>query len=187
MGQVLETIDEDLQTFLESQHVFFVGTAPLDADGHVNISPKGGIGSFRVIGPTHVAYRDLTGSGVETISHLRENKRVVLMFCSFSGKPQIVRLHGFGTVLLPESAEWPDLIDRFPEHRGTRAIISVEVTRVSSSCGFAVPTFEQVGERDLLDQWAEKRSDDQINEYQLRRNSESIDGLPGLPLKTPLG
>ncbi len=181
MGTVREAIDDRLAAFLDAQHVFFVGTAPTGAEGHVNVSPKGGPGMFAVLGPHRVAYLDLTGSGAETLAHLRDNGRITLMFCAFEGPPKIVRLHGRGRAVLPGDPDWAELAGRFPSHRGARAVVDVEVERVSDSCGYAVPLMRFEGERGLLDEWTARRSDEDISAYQRRKNAESIDGLPALP------
>ena len=127
-----------------------------------------------------MAFQDLTGSGVETIAHLRENGRIVLMFCAFDGPPQIVRLHGVGNVLTPKQTQYSELIDKFPANVGTRAIIHIQVKRVSSSCGFAVPHFEYQKDRDVLDKWANNKGAEQLQDYRRDKNTQSIDGLPAL-------
>src|SRR5579864_1653400 len=172
-------LDDNLQRFIEAQPVFFVATAPLDAQGHVNLSPKG-LNSFRVLGPRAVAYLDLIGSGVETIAHLKENGRIVLMFCAFDGPPNIVRLHGQGRVVEPHSAEFPELAAQFPKYESTRSIIVVDVTRISDSCGFGVPLMKYEGGRDQHFSWAQKKGPDGLREYKQQKNRRSIDGLPGL-------
>jgi hypothetical protein len=182
MGKVMSEIDGPLRTFIEEQHLYFIATAPISADGHVNLSPKGYGDSFSVIDPTTVAYLDLTGSGAESIAHLRENGRIVIMFCAFDGRPRIVRLHGRGRVITPLESEWESLSKRFPHRPSARAIVLVDVTRVSNSCGQAVPTYEFVDDRDLLLQWADRKSPEDLDEYHRTRNAVSIDGLPGLPV-----
>jgi len=179
MGKVYAEIAPELAAWLAHQKVFFVGSAPLSADGHVNVSPKG-LDTLRVLGPRRVAYLDLTGSGAETIAHLRENGRIVLMFCAFSGPPKIVRLHGSGTVVTPASGEWPELHARLPAHLGARAIIDVEVSRISDSCGYGVPTFTAVEERAALPRWAETRGPQGLVAYRRENNARSVDGLPAL-------
>jgi len=180
MSKIHEAIDGRLREFILSQPVFFVATAP--SDGHVNVSPKGMSGTFAVLGEHQVAYVDYTGSGVETISHLRDNGRITLMFCAFSGPPNIVRLHGRGEVVLNEDPRFPDMFAQFaqvPEH-SARAVIVVDVERVSDSCGFAVPFMDYVGDRTLLQEWAERKTEPDLVAYRKDRNSLSIDGLPGL-------
>jgi predicted pyridoxine 5'-phosphate oxidase superfamily flavin-nucleotide-binding protein len=177
--KVHEAITPKLREWIVAQHLFFVATAPLAADGHVNVSPRGTPGTFAVIDENTVAWLDLTGSGSETIAHLRENGRIVVMFCSFEGAPQIVRLHGRGRVVLPTDAEWATY-DQFPDKLGSRAIIVVDVTRVSDSCGYAVPLYDFVGDRDLLDRWTENRGAEKLVTYRAKKNAASIDGLPAL-------
>lgn len=173
-------IGERLAEFILRQPVFFVGTAPSGGDGHVNVSPKGLAGSFAVLGPHEVAYLDLTGSGAETIAHLRDDGRICLMFCAFEGPPNVVRLHGRGEVLLPGSSGFEDLAGRFADHPGRRAIIRVDVDRVSDSCGYAVPRMTMEADREQLVKWARKKGEDGLEEYRRTRNSRSIDGLPAL-------
>jgi predicted pyridoxine 5'-phosphate oxidase superfamily flavin-nucleotide-binding protein len=184
MGTVSEAIDDRLREWLEQQPLFVVATAPLAASGHVNCSPKGGAGSFQVLGPRQVAYLDLTGSGVETVAHLRENGRIVVMFCSFDRRPTIVRLHGRGRVVPADApsdrAEFDALAAGFPVHPGIRSVIVIDVERVSESCGYAVPLMTYEADRDLLDRSADKRGHDGMVQYRAERNAVSIDGLPGL-------
>ena len=182
MAKVLDGIDDRLAARLIAQPVFFVATAPRSDDQLVNCSPKGTAGTFTVIDDHTVAYLDLTGSGIETIAHLRENGRIVLMFCAFSGPPSIIRLHGRGRVVLPGEDGFDDLLPLFTEHPGVRSIIVVDVTRVSDSCGFAVPTMTYDAERTILDQGNAKRGSDGLAAYRAETNATSIDGLPGLPL-----
>ncbi len=179
MGRVYDGIDEALASFIAEQPMFFVATAPLAADGHVNVSPRGH-DTFSVLGPRRVGWVDYTGSGAETIAHLRENGRLCVLFCSFGPRPRLVRLHGTGRVAWPGEDGFDDLVDRHPPHPGTRAAVIVDVTRVSDSCGFGVPVMEVVGERDLLARWAEKRSPERIAAYRAEHNAVSIDGLPGV-------
>lgn len=179
MGKVLDAIDDGLERFLARQHVFFVATAPDGRDGHINLSPKG-IDTFRVLVPNRVAYLDLTGSGIETVAHLRQNGRIVFMFCAFEGAPKIVRLYGRGRVVEPGDAEWHELREQFPPVEGARAIIAVDVTRVASSCGFGVPLYEYCGERSQLMAMAELKGPRGIANYRAKNNRTSIDGLPGL-------
>jgi len=133
-----------------------------------------------VLGLTTVAYLDLTGSGVETIAHLRDNGRIVLMFTAFDGRPQIVRLHGRGRVVVPDDAEFDELVQRFPRNPGTRSVIVVDVDRISDSCGYAVPRMDYVADRDVLDLWAEKKGPKGLAAYRAKSNAVSLDGLPGL-------
>src|SRR5436305_8267147 len=159
--------------------MFFVATAPLAGDGRVNVSPRGH-DSFSVLGPHRVGWVDYTGSGVETIAHLRENGRICVMFCSFDNRPRVVRLHGRGRVAMPGDEAYDDLVARHPAHPSTRAAIIVDVERVSDSCGYGVPVMEVVGERDLLFLHAQRRGPDGLAAYRAEKNAVSIDGLPGL-------
>ena len=180
MGQVSDAIDDRTAAFIAAQRVFFVATAALAADGHVNLSPKG-LDTFAVLDPHTVAYLDLTGSGVETIAHLRENGRITICFAAFEGPPKIVRLYGRGTVLTASDPDFEALAARFPEYLGARSVIRVAVERVADSCGYAVPEYAFARERQQLVQWAERKGRDGVRTYQEERNSASIDGLPGLP------
>jgi hypothetical protein len=180
MAKVLDAIDDALERFMRAQHVFFVASAPTAATGLVNVSPKGLDGSFGVLGPHEVAYLDLTGSGAETIAHLRDNGRICLMFCAFDGPPRIVRLHGRGEVV-PLGAEGFDaLAGHFPERPGARAVIRVAVERIADSCGFAVPKMDYAGDRDQLVRWADNRGDEGLAVYRAEKNAVSIDGLPAI-------
>lgn len=179
MGKVHTQIDEYLAKLIQSQHVFFVASAPLSSEGNLNLSPKG-LDSFRILGPRRVAYLDLIGSGVETIAHLKENGRIVLMFCAFDGPPIIVRLHGRGRVVEPESPAFPSFVSQFPAFTSTRSIIVVDVTRISSSCGFGVPLLKYEADRDQVFRWAQKKGLEGLKAYKREKNRRSIDGLPGL-------
>ncbi len=177
MGKVLECIDDELAAWIGQQHIFFVATAPISANGHVNCSPKGG-DSFRILGPMEVAYQDYTGSGVETAAHLRENGRIVIMFCAFNGKPNIVRLHGHGEVITRSDVRYDSLAERFPHNTGTRAIVLINVSRVSTSCGYSIPKYEFEADRDTLDKWATAKGEQGLAEYRVSKNAVGIDGLP---------
>jgi hypothetical protein len=179
MGKLYESITPELEAWLAAQKVFFVATAPLAAGGHINCSPKGS-DTFRVLGPRDVAYLDLTGSGIETVAHLHENGRIVIMFCAFDGPPKIVRLHGAGTCLEPGHPGYEALLDRFPGNPGTRSIIRVALDRISDSCGYAVPFLQFTADRETLDKWAEKKGPTGLAAYRREKNVLSIDGLPGL-------
>jgi hypothetical protein len=178
MGRVLDHIDQSTRSWIERQHMFFVGTAPSEG-GSVNLSPKGS-DSFRVLSDTRVAYLDITGSGAETIAHLRDNGRITFMFCSFDGPPNILRLFGSGTVHLPNSGGFEELRTLFPERRAIRSIITADLERVQDSCGFGVPKMEFIEDRNRMDTWAANRTDEDIAEYWVEKNSVSIDGLPAL-------
>jgi hypothetical protein len=179
MGRLYEALDDRLIAFIRAQKVFFVATAPLAADGHVNLSPKG-LDTLAVLGPLTVAYLDLTGSGVETIAHLRENGRIVLMFCSFDGPPRIVRLHGRGHAALAHEPEFAELAQHFAPREGARSVVTVAVERISDSCGYGVPLYAFERERDQLAEWTARKGPDGIADYWRTTNAASIDGLPGL-------
>ena len=179
MAKLYDAIDDTLARFIAAQHVFFVATAPLDSEGHVNLSPKGHQ-SFRVIDPKTVAYLDLTGSGIETVSHVRENGRIVILFCAFEGPPKIVRLHGRGEVVKPGDPRFAQLLTLFPRFAGVRSVIVVSLTRVADSCGYGVPMYSYEGERTQLLQWAQRKGPQALDRYRAENNLASIDGLPGL-------
>jgi len=176
MGKSFDSIDDNVRRFIEKQHIFFVGTAPLSADGHVNVSPKG-MDTFRVLSPNRVAYLDLTGSGNETSAHLLENQRVTLMFCAFEGAPNITRLYGTGRTILPTDPDWAEFGKLFTLYPGARQIMVVDVSRVQTSCGYAVPFFNYVEEREALVKWAEHKGEEGLDAYHREKNSRSIDGL----------
>ncbi|WP_213454530.1 pyridoxamine 5'-phosphate oxidase family protein [Rhizomonospora bruguierae] len=181
MGKIYESIDGRLREFISAQRMFFVATAPSGDGGHVNLSPKGMTGTFAVLGPHRVAYLDFHGSGAETIAHLRQNGRITLMFCAFEGPPKIVRLHGTGSAVVVTDPRCADLLAAFPDPpdpHGLRAVITVDVHRVSDSCGYAVPLMAYQGDRDLLVRWGERRDAAALSEYRATRNGVSIDGLP---------
>jgi len=179
VGKVFDGIDDSLAAWINAQPMWFVATAPLAAEGRVNVSPSGH-DSFSVLGPHRVGWVDYTGSGVETIAHLRENGRVCVMFAAFDRRPRIVRLHGYGSVAVPGDLAFEEVAARHPAHPSTRAAIVVDVERVSDSCGYGVPVMELVGERDLLRLSAEKKGRDGMDAYRVLKNTTSIDGLPGL-------
>jgi len=182
MAKVYDGIDDALAGWIAEQHVFFVATAPLSGEGHLNLSPRG-LDCFTVLGPNRVAWVDLVGSGVETIAHLQENGRIVLMWCAFTGPPKIVRLHGRGRVCPPGTPEFEDVTARHQDRLSTRAVVVVDVERVSDSCGYGVPLMDLVGERDQLDRWAASKGEDGIRDYITEKNAASLDGLPGLPAR----
>lgn len=174
-------LDDELIAFIGLQPLFFVATAPLSVDGHVNLSPKG-LDTLAVIDPHTIAYLDLTGSGAETIAHLQENGRIVVMLCSFDGKPRILRLHGRGEVVLPGNPGFDDLRGRFAPMPGVRSIIRVRLTRISTSCGFGVPLMTCTGQRRDLPEWCNAKGEPALAEYRHAKNRQSIDGLPALPV-----
>lgn len=196
MGKVFEGIDERLERWIAAQPMFFVGTAPLDPDGHVNVSPKAPIETLRVLGPCSVAYLDFVGSGAETVAHLRENGRIVIMLCAFSGPPRVLRLHGQGSAVVAGDPGFDELLSLcgfadvpgVPEAR--RSIVTVEIDRIADSCGYGVPLMSHEGGREHMDLWAAKKlrvgGPEALIEYQREKNSFSIDGLPAVDLSLPV-
>ena len=182
MGKTFDGIDGRLREFVLAQPVFFVATAPGGRDGHVNVSPKGVDGTLAVLDAHTVAYLDLTGSGVETIAHLRDNGRITLMWCAFSGPPRIVRMHGFGEAVMGGDRRYGALLGHFatPLPGGLRSVITVGVTRISDSCGFGVPLMRFEGRRPTLEEWARRKGPDGLDDYRQAHNAVSIDGLAGL-------
>jgi hypothetical protein len=178
MAKIYDSISGKIRDFIERQKVFFVATAPASPDGHINLSPKGLPGTFAVIDEQTLAYLDLTGSGVETIAHLRENGRICVMFCAFEGPPRIVRVHGTGEVIEPHHEEFAALAGRFEAHPGVRSIIRIRAKRIGDSCGYGVPLYEHKGEREQLQKWAEHKGPEGIAAYQREHNTESIDHIP---------
>jgi hypothetical protein len=179
MGKTYDRIEPGHREWMESQHLFFVATAPTGADGHVNLSPKG-YDTFRILDDRTVAYLDLTGSGVETIAHIRENARLTIMFCAFAGRPRILRLYGAGDVVMPDSTEWDGLVSRFAVVPGARSIIRLAVQEVRTSCGYAVPLMDFGSERETLREWTDNKGEPGVERYRRERNAVSIDGLAGL-------
>jgi predicted pyridoxine 5'-phosphate oxidase superfamily flavin-nucleotide-binding protein len=190
MGKVYERIDDHWRGWIAKQPLFFVGTAPLDGEGHVNVSPKGPIGSLKVIDDHTVAYLDVIGSGAETIAHLRENGRIVVMLCSFDGPPRTLRLHGRGEVVLPDDPAFNELMGSFDfdspsTEEAQRSIVVVHVSRIADSCGYGVPLMKYEGERPHHVKSSEKmlrvKGREGFEEYKRTKNVESIDGLPAVP------
>lgn len=179
MGKTYDEITPKLREFIEAQKMFFVATAPLAGDGLVNLSPKG-YDTLRILDERTVAYLDLGGSGIETVAHLKENGRMVMMWCAFEGRPNIVRLHGRGTVHEWGSDGYEKLAHHFPELPGARSIIVLEAHRISDSCGFAVPRYEYAEDRDTLVRYHEQKDPQEAWSYRLERNARSLDGLTGL-------
>ncbi|HWU23724.1 MAG TPA: pyridoxamine 5'-phosphate oxidase family protein [Nocardioides sp.] len=178
MGKIHERIEGRLRTFVEAQPVFFVATSPLSGDGHINLSPRGIGGSFKVLDEHTVAWLDTNGSGSETIAHLRENGRITVMFCAFDGPPNIVRFHGRGRVVPLGTPEYDDLRPHFVDFPVDRAVIVVDVERISDTCGYGVPVMDYREDRTLLRQWSEKKGPEGAADYRREKNRVSIDGLP---------
>ena len=175
MGKTYDRITDKHADFIIRQQLFFVATAT--ADSRVNLSPKG-LDSLRIINPKQVVWLNLTGSGNETASHLLEDGRMTLMFCAFEGDPKILRLYGRATSHNEGSETWEAHIGRFPRLPGARQIIVMDVEQVGSSCGFGMPFFEYLGQRELLPDWAEKKGEKGVRDYWRDRNGRSIDGKP---------
>ncbi|MBW7476391.1 pyridoxamine 5'-phosphate oxidase family protein [Paenibacillus oenotherae] len=181
MGKLFANIEPQHEAFIKRQRIFFVGSAPLDAEGHVNISPKGH-DVLRIFSPTEVAYLDLTGSGNETSAHMLDNGRITFMFVAFEGAPMIMRLYGKGRVVLPETPEWAELIGHFDPLPGARQIICATIDAVKTSCGFSVPFFTYEEERTTLQKWAAQQGAEGLTAYRQEKNAVSMDGIV-----TPLG
>lgn len=179
MSTTLSHIDEKLAKWIFKQKIFFTASAPLSEDGHINCSPKG-LDAFRILDGATVAYQDMVGSGAETIAHIRENKRLVIMFCAFDGPPKIVRLHGKGEYILPSHPDFNHIASHFDAKQGVRSYIKLSVTRVSDSCGYSVPVYEYKHDRDVLDKWVERKGEEGIKQYIVDNNQKSIDGLPAI-------
>ncbi len=179
MGKTYDAIDDKLAAFIGNQKMFFVATAPLSGDGHVNVSPKG-YNSFRIVSPRRVAYADLGGSGIETVAHVRENGRVTIMFCAFEGPAMILRLYGKARVMQFDEPGFDVELAHFPGFERARNIVFIDVERVADSCGWGVPFYEFKSERDQLKRAIDHRTRDEWAERRYTSNAESIDGLPGL-------
>jgi hypothetical protein len=184
MGRTYDRLDDRLQEWMERQPVFFVATAPLSGAGHINCSPKGNRQELVVLDERRLAYLDQTGSGVETIAHLRQNGRIVLMFCAFAGPPRIVRVHGRGRVVGAGDDDFAALAACFPGGAGVgvRSIIVVEAQRISDSCGYGVPVMDFASHRRTLDEWADRKGRQGVEAYWGEKNRRSIDDLPGVAL-----
>lgn len=179
MAKLHDELDERLQRFILDQKMFFVASAPLSGDGRINLSPKG-FDSLRILDSKTIAYLDYTGSGVESIAHIKENGRFVIMFCSCDEKPLILRLHGKGSVIERSDAEWAELQPLFPDSRMARAIIKLSIERICDSCGWGVPMYEYKGGRDQYPRHEDQLDDEGLRQDQLKWNMSSMDGLPGL-------
>lgn len=179
MGKEYTEIDERLQAWMSRQHVFFVSTAPTNPGGLINCSPKG-LDCLRVTGSKQLAYVDTGGSGIETVAHLKDNGRITVMMCAFDGPPKIFRFYGKGHVVQPHEKEFTALLAGFPALPAARNIIVIDVERIIDSCGYGVPRYEFRQHRDSLGNYFSKQSEADILAYRRDRNSESLDGLPGL-------
>ena len=177
MAKQYDQITPALQTFIKEQPLFFVATAPLAQEGHVNLSPKG-YDTFCILSPNQVAYLDFTGSGNETSAHLAENGRITFMFCAFRGAPQILRLYGKGETVLPGAERWDELLAHFPDYPGIRQIIIASIHLVQTSCGYGVPLMELQKDRETMARWAMSKGEEDLVEYRSAKNRQSLDGLP---------
>ena len=177
MGKFSDAIQPAHRKFIQQQRLFFVGTAPISAGGHINISPKG-MDTFRLLSDNKVAYLDMIGSGNETSAHTLENGRITFMFCSFQGPPNILRLYGKGYAVLPGTAEWEQYAPLFPHFPNARQIIMADIHLVQTSCGYGIPLYDYVGEREIMAAWSEKKGEDGLKAYIQEKNLSSIDGLP---------
>ncbi len=179
MGKEFREIDEKIRRWIERQRLFFVSTAPLAGDGRINCSPKG-LDALRVLGPRRLAYADTGGSGIETVAHLKENGRIVIMLCAFEGPPKIFRFYGRGRPLEPHDPAFPELESQFSGLPSIRNIIDIDVDCIRDSCGYGVPLYEFKQERESLQNWFDKKTGDEVQQYFVDNNAESLDGLPGL-------
>ncbi|WP_397422438.1 pyridoxamine 5'-phosphate oxidase family protein [Phenylobacterium sp.] len=179
MSKTYPQIDEALAAFIRAQKMFFVATAPLSGEGSVNVSPKG-YDSLVLIDDHTVAWLDLGGSGAETLAHVRENGRITLMFCTFEGPANILRLYGQGRAVAFEDPGFAELKALFPTFDRARAIVVVTVTRISDSCGWGVPFYDYKGEREQLRRHVDHRPFDEWAKRRYEANAVSIDGLPAL-------
>jgi len=184
MGKEYTEITPKIQAWIDRQHMFFVSTAPLSDGGLINCSPKG-LDSFCVLGPHQIGYVDVGGSGIETVAHLRENGRIVIMMCAFTGPPIIFRFYGQGVVVEPEDSGFSALLKKFPNLPTARNIIVIELERIIDSCGFGVPLYDFRQQRDSLPNYFANKTEKEILAYRVERNSESLEGLTGL--KPPPG
>lgn len=179
MATTYPALSDEHVAWIAEQPLFFVASAPSGEEGHVNVSPKG-YDTFRVLDAHRVAYLDLTGSGAETIAHLRQNGRLTIMFCAFAGRPRVLRLYGQGRSLRPGDDGFDELLERFELIAGSRAIVTLDIERIQTSCGYGVPLMEMTSERETLVEWAERKGDDGLANYWATRNATSIDGLDSL-------
>lgn len=177
MGKFYNTIQPEHKKFINQQHIFFVATAPLSDNGRINLSPKG-LDAFKVLSETKVGYMDIISSGNETSAHTHENGRITFMFCAFDATPTILRLYGKGFAILKDTKEWETYAPHFTIYPSTRQLIIADIDLVQHSCGFAVPLFDYVGERDTHFKWAAQKDKATLQQYIQDNNLKSIDGLP---------
>lgn len=179
MGKEYQEIDAQIQAWIERQRIFFVSTAPRANDGLINCSPKG-LDCLRVLGPRQIAYADIGGSGIETVAHLKENARIVVMLCAFDGPPKIFRFYGSGRPVEPHDDAFDALAAQFTDMPTIRNVIVVDIECIRDSCGYGVPLYEFKGDRDSLTNWCNNKTEEELLAYRIERNAASLDGLPGL-------
>ncbi len=182
MGKAYQEIDERIRRWVGQQKVFFVATAPRADDGLINCSPKG-MDALRVVDERTLVYGDIGGSGIETVAHIRENGRVVIMLCAFDGPPKIFRFYGQGRVLEPGDDGFAALAEQFAHLPTIRNLVVVDVELIRDSCGYGVPFYDYRGERDSLTNWVQAKSQQELADYRREKNAQSLDGLSGLRLK----
>ncbi len=185
MGKEFKEIDARIKNWIERQHLFFVSTAPLSGEGMINCSPKG-LDGLRVTGPHQLVYADVGGSGIETVAHLKENGRIVIMLCAFTGPPKIFRFYGKGRSVEPHQSEFSELEKHFEHLHTIRNFVVVDVACIRDACGFGVPVLSYESERDAHQKWASDKSREQLDQYRLEKNAQSLDGLPGLEMVAPM-
>ncbi len=172
-----ENLNHRLRSFIERQNVFFVATAA--RDGRVNLSPKG-MDSLRVLDNNRIVWLNLSGSGNETATHIRDISRMTLMFCAFEGRAMILRVYGTAEAIHPRHSDWQTFISLFPALAGSRQIFDLRIDLVQTSCGTGVPLMRFAGSRgetELLP-FYEKMGAEGVKEYWRKKNSVSIDGKP---------
>jgi Pyridoxamine 5'-phosphate oxidase len=179
MSKLYNELDEKLIDFIKRQQMFFVASAPLSGEGHVNVSPKG-YDCFRIVNPRQVAYLDLGGSGIETVAHARENGRITIMFCAFEGPALILRLYGKATIMQFDHPSFAQELAKFPGFKRARNVVFIDIERIADSCGWGVPFYEFKGQRDQLQRWTENREQEEWERRRFDSNASSIDGLAGL-------
>lgn len=177
MGKFFDQINNSHRDFVAKQQMYFVASAPLSKEGRVNLSPKG-LDSFRMLQDNLVGYMDVISSGNETSAHTLENGRITIMFCSFGEKPMILRFYGQGRAVLRGSSEWDKWASKFEIYPSTRQLMLIDVDLVQTSCGFGVPMYDYVGQRDVHFKWADAKGPEDLLEYQRKKNMISLDGLP---------
>jgi len=186
MGNFKDHIPDNILQWARQQPVFWIATAPLSKDMHINVSPKGTRQSFIQIEPKRMMYEDMTGSGVETISHIRENGRVTVLFQAFDGPPRICRIYGNASYLEYGTAAYEEVIPPHKRSSGSRAVVVIDITKVGGSCGFGIPLYQYMGDRPTLQNWSSALEKPDalpgktMHEWWARECAYSLDGLPGL-------